>query len=141
MERKKYHFGIGLVIGIVAAGLFFHFYAPRYITVEAKEGLIKQDKWSGDSWRLVGDKWKKISDSEKDWHDVDRSLRKAFQTTVGGAETAYLLEQLKKKYPKLKNVRDEDLLVRIRAVYSQEILTRNYLDNILKEEQGSDSME
>ena len=133
MDRSKLHFGVGLVVGIVIAGLFFHFYAPRYITIEAKEGLIKQDKWSGDSWKLAGDKWKKISDSEKDWHDVDQSLRKAFQATVGGAETAFLLKQLKEKYPQLKNVSNEELLVRIRAVYSQEILTRTYLDSILNQ--------
>lgn len=121
-------------MGIVIAGLFFHFYAPRYMTIETKDGSLKQDKWSGDSWKLVGDQWEKISDSEKDYQDVDQSLRRAFQATVGGAETAYLLKQLKEKYPKLKDVRNEDLLVRIRAVYSQEILTRNYLDNILNPE-------
>ena len=134
MDRRKYHFGIGLVVGTVIAGLFFHFYAPRYMTIESKGGLIKQDKWSGDSWKLVGDQWKKISDSEKDYQDVDRSLRKAFQATVGGAETAYLLKQLKDKYPQLKGVGNEELLVRIRGVYSQEILTRNYLDSILNPE-------
>jgi hypothetical protein len=115
----------------VIAGLFFQFYAPRYMTIESKDGAIKQDKWSGESWKLVGDQWKKISESEKDYQNVDQSLRKAFQATVGGAETAFLLKQLKEKYPRLKDVSNEELLVRIRSVYSQEILTRTYLDNIL----------
>lgn len=134
MDRRKYHFGIGLVVGIVLAGLFFQFYAPRYTTVESKGGPIKQDKWTGDTWKLVGSQWKKITDDERDWKEVDQSLHKAFQATVGGAETTQLLKQFKDKYPSLKHVADEELLIRIRSVYSQEILTRTYLENILNPE-------
>ena len=134
MDRRKYHFGIGLVVGIVLAGLFFQFYAPRYTTVESQAGMIKQDKWSGDTWKLVGDQWKKITDDERDWKNVDQSLHSAFQATVGGEETTQLLKQFKEKYPELKGVSDAELLKRIRTVYSQEILTRTYLENVINPE-------
>ncbi len=51
MIRTRTHFGIGLFIGIVVTALFFQFFAPRYDVIESDKMLIKQDKWSGNSWR------------------------------------------------------------------------------------------
>lgn len=132
MDRGKYHFGIGLVVGIVISGLFFHFFAPRYTTTTSEDIIIKQDRWSGDSWQFVDSQWKEVTDPKRDWNNIDQSLRKALNITVGRDQTGSYLRLLKEKYPNLKSVPDAELLSRIRHVYSQQIMTNMYLNDFIK---------
>jgi len=132
MDRGKYHFGIGLAIGIVLSGLFFHFFAPRYTTATSQGILIKQDRWSGDSWQFVDSQWKEVTDLQRDWKDIDQSLRKALHITAGRDQTGSYLRLLKEKNPNLKSVPDAELLGRIRYVYSQQIMTNMYLNDFIK---------
>ncbi len=132
MDRGKYHFGIGLIVGIVISGLFFQFFAPRYTTTASEGIVIKQDRWSGNSWQFVDNQWKEVTDLERDWKDVDRSLRKALHITAGRDQTGSYLRLLKEKYPNLKSVPDAELLSRIRLVYSQQIMTNMYLNDFVK---------
>lgn len=132
MQTGKKNFGLGLIIGIVIASLFFHYFAPRYTTINSGDTLIKQDRWSGDSWRMVDNQWRKISDLERNWGEIDQALRDALNIPRSEPNPDNTLSRLKKRYPILKDVSDEDLLERIKIVYSKEILTNLYLSNYNK---------
>ena len=132
MDRAKYHFGIGLVVGAVISGLFFHFFAPRYATTTSGGAVVRQDRWSGDSWQLVDNQWKEVTDLERDWKDVDQCLRGALNITGGEDQTGSYLRLLKEKYPVLKDVPDDEILNRIRLVYSQQVMTSMYLNDFME---------
>ena len=127
MSKGKHQFGIGLVIGIVFAALFFMYFAPRYTTNESDGMLYKHDRWSGNSWRFVGNEWQKVSSSEKDWEKIDSQLREALKVPATMKARKKVLARLREKYPALRSVSDEDLLERIKFVYSKELMVGHYL--------------
>ena len=93
---KKY-FVIGMMVGIAVAVLFLYYFAPRYTTVKAGDSLIKQDRWSGDSWRFADDQWKKMMHVSRDWERIDDALMEALHLPTDGEERARALELLRKK--------------------------------------------
>ena len=147
MTREKSYFGIGLLVGAVIAALFLLYFAPRYTTVKSGDTLIRQDRWSGISWRFVDNQWKRIVYLDRDWNLIDRTLREALSIPTGGVERGTALHLLRKKYPALADINDDDLLERIKIVYSKAILCDLYLTKFMatekkggkREAQGADT--
>ena len=137
MNRDKMYFVGGLLIGIVAAAVFLFYFAPRYTTLKTGETIIKQDRWTGESWRYVDEQWKEIVGRNYDWEKIDKTLRDALQVSFAEVDTGSALKILRDAYPTLKDLSDEDLLERIKIVYSKQILCHLYLDSFLKAEKGS----
>jgi len=129
MLQTRKHFGVGLVAGIVLATLFFQFFAPRYEILKLDKMVIKQDKWSGDSWRQEGHKWIKIEDSAKDWKPLDNVLIKALNVT-DEKKGSNPIVSLRKKYPVLEDFSDEDIMERIKTIYAQKIMVDLYFNNV-----------
>ncbi len=136
MTREKTFFGLGLVLGIIIAALFLYYFAPRYDTVRAGDTVIKQDRWSGQAWRLTGYQWRLIETTERDWGKVDEALRSALKIPFAEVDTKSALKLLREKNPILKELSDDELLERIKLVYSRQILCNMYLDNFMKAEKG-----
>jgi hypothetical protein len=132
MTHEKAYFGIGLVVGIVLAGLFLYYFAPRYSTVKSGDNLIKQDRWTGGSWRFADNQWKAIVDADRDWTEIDQALRSALRLPFANVDTGSALVTLKEKHPVLRDLSDEDLLERIKMVYSKQIICNMYLDSFMK---------
>jgi hypothetical protein len=132
MGREKTYFGIGLVIGIVFATLFLFYFAPRYTTVKVRDTLVKQDRWSGQSWRFVDNQWKRIVGEDYDWDKIDKALTGALGIATDTPGRTNALDLLRKKDPILKDLSDDELLERIKLVYSKQILVNMYLDSFLK---------
>jgi len=88
--------------------------------MKSDDMLIKQDKWSGTSWRYEGDKWEKITDSTRDWKPVDDVLMKELNISDKGDTSGFnwQMAPLKKKYPELEKISKEDIMERIRYIYS-----------------------
>lgn len=129
MPDGKLHFGVGLFIGVLLAAIFFLFFAPRYQTTQTEGALVKQDKWSGNSWRFVGNHWEKVVDLDRDWKRIDKDLKSALNVSDKGIDREATLSLLKEKYVSLRNLSDDELLERIKLVYSKEILVNLYLSN------------
>jgi hypothetical protein len=132
MGREKTYFGIGLVIGIILATLFLFYFAPRYTTVKAGDTLVKQDRWSGQSWRFVDNQWKRIVGENRDWDKIDKALTAALGIQTDTPSRTNALDLLRKKDPILKDLPDDELLERIKLVYSKQILVNMYLESFLK---------
>jgi hypothetical protein len=132
MGREKTYFGMGLVIGIVLATVFLFYFAPRYTTVKVGDNLVKQDKWSGQSWRFVDNQWKRIVGEDRDWDGIDKALTGALGIETDTPSRTNALDLLRKKDPILKDISDDELLERIKLVYSKQILVNMYLDSFLK---------
>ena len=132
MIKTRTHFGIGLFIGIVVTALFFQFFAPRYDVIKSDKMLIKQDKWSGNSWRYESDKWEKISDNTRDWKPIDEVLMKALNLTTKGTANSSdgQMASLKKKYPELEKISNEDIMERIKYIYARKIMVDLYFGNV-----------
>jgi len=139
MAKEKSYFGIGLVVGIVFAFLFLYSFAPRYNTMKSGDILIKQDKWSGQSWRMVDNQWKKITEVSRDTEKIDKTLMKALRVSSPGPKRSNALSLLKSKYPSLKEIPDDELLERMKLVYSKQILCNLYLNSFMNLEQASQS--
>lgn len=135
MVKGKHQFGIGLVVGILFAALFFMYFAPRYKTVEEDGVLYKHDSWSGSSWCFVDNGWQEMTQDERKWDDVDSELRKALKVPETVKARQDVLNRLRERYPKLKGVSDADLLERIKFVYSKELMIGHYMQTIVNLEQ------
>jgi hypothetical protein len=138
MGREKTYFGMGLVMGIVLATVFLFYFAPRYTTVKVSDTLVKQDKWSGQSWRFVDNQWKRIVGEDHDWDKIDKALTGALGIETDTPSRTNALDLLRKKDPILKDLSDDDLLERIKLVYSKQILVNMYLESFLKLEKKSE---
>jgi len=132
MTREKTYFGIGLAVGIVLALLFLFYFAPRYSTMKSGNTLVKLDRWSGQTWRFTENQWKKIQGANRDWEKIDKMLMEALRVPSGGVDRENALGLLREKDPVLKDLTDDELLERIKLVYSREILVNLYMKNLLE---------
>ncbi|WP_448510964.1 hypothetical protein [Immundisolibacter sp.] len=135
MKGEKTYFGLGLVIGILLAVVFFYYFAPRYTTVKSGETMLKQDTWTGQSWRLVDNEWKPMLGVYRDWDSIDKALLSALRIPFAEVNTDSALVRLREKHPILKELPDDELLERIKLVYSRQVLVNMYLDSFVKMEQ------
>ena len=133
MRNEKSYFGLGLIVGIIISALFLFYVAPRYNTVQSGENIIRQDKWTGSSWRYMDNQWKKISDVSRDWDSIDQALRNALNIPFAKVNTENALSTLRKNYPVLKDVSDDELLERIKLVYSKQVVCNLYLKQFMDE--------
>jgi len=132
MIQSRAHFGIGLFVGIIVTALFFQFFAPRYEIIESDNKLVKQDKWSGESWKYQGNKWEKITEVTRDWEPIDEALTKALN--IASDNNTYdsnaRMVSLRKKYSVLEDISDEDIMERIKYVYARKIMVDLYFAKI-----------
>jgi len=103
MYKEKMNFVIGLMAGILTASLFLFYFAPRYTTAKAGDTLVRNDKWTGQSWRLVDNQWKAIVGQDHDWDKIDGSLRSALRIPFAEVDTGSALRLLREKFPVLKD--------------------------------------
>jgi hypothetical protein len=139
MKKEKKSLIIGLMVGLIVSLLFSHFLAPRYETRKEGLSMIKLDKWTGKSWALADNNWKKIGNTEEDWEKIDKALSEALKIPVAQVDSTSALKKLREKHPVLVDVPDDELLERIKMVYSKMVLVNMYLGDFLKTtgEQGS----
>jgi len=135
MNGEKRYFLIGLVIGILLSRAFFYYFAPRYTTVKSGDTILRQDTWTGRSWRLADHEWKSIVGVNRDWDSIDKALLAALRIPFAEVNTDSALVRLREKHPILKDLPNEELLERIKLVYSRQVLVNMYLDNFVKMEQ------
>jgi hypothetical protein len=135
MKGEKRYFIIGLVIGILLSGGFFYYFAPRYTTVKSGDTMLRQDTWTGRSWRFVDNEWKSIVGVNRDWDSIDKALLAALRIPFAEVNTDSALVRLREKHPILKELPNEELLERIKLVYSRQVLVNMYLDSFVKMEQ------
>lgn len=132
MKKEKMTLILGLVIGLAAAFFYFNFFASRYELKEEGLYVIKLDKWTGQSWSLVNNNWKTMSVMDENWDEVDRTLSEALKIPFAQVDSESALKKLKESYPKLKDIPDEELLERIKLVYSKMVMVNMYLGDFLK---------
>jgi hypothetical protein len=135
MRGEKIYFGLGLVIGILLSVVFFYYFAPRYTTVKSGDTVLKQDTWTGRSWRLVDNEWKAMVGAHRDWDGIDKALLSALRIPFAEVNTDSALVRLREKHPILKDLPNDELLERIKLVYSRQVLVNLYLDSFVKTEQ------
>ena len=135
MNGGKRYFLSGLVIGILLSGVFFYYFATRYTTVKSGDAMIRQDTWTGRSWRFADNEWKSIVGVNRDWESIDRALLSALRIPFAEVNTDQALRQLQEKHPILMDLPNDELLERIKLVYSRQVLVNMYLDSFLKTEQ------
>ena len=139
MTREKTYFGVGLAVGIVLAFFFLFYFAPRYNTMESGDSLVKVDRWSGQTWRFVDNHWKKVESANRDWEKIDNTLMEALRFPSEGVDRVKALSLLREKNPILRDLADDELLERIKFVYSREILVNLYMKNFLELEKETDN--
>jgi len=135
MNGEKRYFLVGLVIGILLSGVFFYYFAPRYTTAQSGDTMLRQDTWTGRSWRFVDNEWKSIVGVNRDWEKIDGALLAALRIPFAEVNTDSALERLREKHPILKDLPNDELLERIKLVYSRQVLVNMYLDSFVKTEQ------
>lgn len=137
MNGGKRYFLSGLVIGILLSGVFFYYFAPRYTTVKSGDTMLRQDTWTGRSWRFVDNEWKSIVGVNRDWESIDKALLSALRIPFAEVNADSALVRLREKHPILKDLPNDELLERIKLVYSRQVLVNMYLDSFVKmEEKG-----
>jgi hypothetical protein len=132
MKTEKKSLILGVIIGLVLAFFYFHYFAPRYEINKTGLFTIKIDKWTGRSWRLVGDNWTRMLDRDEEWEQVDKTLQEALKIPFVQVDQDSALEELREKYPLLNKISDDELLERIKLVYSKLVLVNMYLGDFLK---------
>jgi hypothetical protein len=141
MKKDKKSLIIGLVVGLVVAIVYSHFFAPRYEIKKEGLSMIKIDKWTGQSWSFVDSDWKKLSNSERDWEEIDKALSEALNIPFARVDSESALKKLREHHPILKSVPDDELLERIKQVYSKMVLVNMYLGDFLKTDSKQTSPE
>jgi hypothetical protein len=71
----------------------------------------------------------------RDWESIDRALLSALRIPFAEVDTDQALKQLQEKHPALKDLPKEELIERIKLVYSRQVLVNMYLDSFVKTEQ------
>lgn len=142
MKNTKKSLIGGIIIGLVLAFFYFQFFAPRYETKKTGLTLVKTDKWTGQSWRFVDNNWKKMSNMDENWAKIDQTLQKALNVQVTNVDSGSALKSLRTRYPILKDLPEDELLERIKLVYSKVVLVNLYLADFMKvEEKETSEME
>ena len=136
MKNGKKNLIIGIIIGLVLAFFYFHYFAPRYEIKKKGLSLVKIDKWTGQSWRFVDNNWKKMINIDESWVKIDRTLREALNIPFAKVDTGKGLMRLRERYPILKDIPDDELLERIKLVYSKQVLTNMYLSDFIRTDQA-----
>lgn len=129
MKKEKKFFTIGLISGIFVTSIFFQFFAPRYVSIKEGNNLIKQDRWSGRSWRYVMGKWEEISGAESKQDPIDRELRKALNVIIDQSNFNEALSSFKESFPALRDIPEDELFTRISNLYSRQLMTATFLHN------------
>jgi hypothetical protein len=140
MSSEKKYLIVGLALGMLVSVLFFTTLAPRYNTINTGTSLVKQDTWTGRSWRLVENEWKPIIGQNREWEKIDEALQGALKIPVAEVKTDSAMKLLRSKYAILTDLSDEELLERIKLVYSRQVLCNLYLESFMKvqeQEQGT----
>jgi hypothetical protein len=132
MRSEKKSLILGVIIGLILAFFYFHYFAPRYQINKTGLSTIKIDKWTGRSWRLVGDNWTRMLDRDEEWEQIDKTLQEALKIPFVQVDQDSALEELREKYPLLNKISDDELLERIKLVYSKLVLVNMYLGDFLK---------
>ncbi len=132
MSKDKKYLILGIIIGLVLAFLYFHFFAPRYEITKTDLSTIKIDKWTGQSWRLVNDEWKVMLETDEDLEKIDNILLEALHIPFAQVDSGSALKKLRDRYPALKEVSDDVLMERIKLVYSKQVLVNMYLGEFMK---------
>jgi len=141
MKMDKKCLVLGIVIGLILAFFYFHYFAPRYEISKTGLSTIKIDKWTGQSWRLVDNDWKKMTERNEDLEKIDHTLHDALKIPFAQVDTASALKKLRDSYPLLKEISDDELLERIKLVYSKQVLVNMYLGDFLKTSEGASQEE
>jgi len=123
---------LGIIIGLVLAFFYFHYFAPRYEITKTDLSTIKIDKWTGQSWRLVDNDWKQMMDTDEDLEKIDNILLEALHIPFAQVDSDSALKRLRDIYPELKDVSDDLLMERIKLVYSKQVLVNMYLGEFMK---------
>lgn len=134
MKAEKTYLISGIALGFLLSAIFFFYFAPRYETLKEGETMIKQDKWTGRSWRFTDDEWKPVVGVNRDWEKIDRALMAALRIPFADVDADSALVALQEKHPVLLELKREELLERIKLVYSRQVLVNMYLDSFLKAE-------
>ncbi len=132
MSKDKKYLVLGIIIGLVLAFFYFHFFAPRYEITKTDISTIKIDKWTGQSWRLVNDEWKVMLETNEDLEKIDNILLEALHIPFAQVDSESALKKLRDRYPPLKDVSDDLLMERIKLVYSKQVLVNMYLGEFMK---------
>ncbi|MBN1905468.1 MAG: hypothetical protein JW927_10255 [Deltaproteobacteria bacterium] len=134
MKNGKKTLFLGIIIGVVISYFFFNYFAPRYEIKKTAALTMKVDKWTGDAWRLVDNNWKKMSDMDENWELVDKTLGEAInmKLPIPKVDSNLGLKKLKERYPVLKDIPDDDLLERIKLVYSKQVMVNMYMGDFMK---------
>jgi hypothetical protein len=132
MRIEKTYLVIGIAVGLLLAFFYFHYFAPRYELQKTDLSVVKIDKWTGKSWQFTDNNWTSIADMDENSKEVDKALHEALQIPYSNGTSTQALNLLRGKYPLLKKINDDELLERIKVVYSKQILCGLYLDNFLK---------
>ena len=129
MNKEKIVFAVGLAVGIFLTAVFFQLFAPRYATMQNGEGLIKQDRWSGRSWRYDGAAWQEVREAESRKEQIDQELRKALTVVIDQGRLAEATNRFKDIFPALKEIPDDELLTRMSTLYSNQIMSTLFLES------------
>jgi hypothetical protein len=132
MKNGKKNLILGVIIGVVLAFFYFHYFAPRYEIKKTGLSMIKIDKWTGQSWQFVDNTWKKMVNMDEDWERIDQTLREALKIPFAQIDSDSALKKLRKNYPILNDIPDDELLERIKLVYSKLVMVNMYLGDFLK---------
>ena len=132
MSKDKKYLVLGIIIGLVLAFFYFHYFAPRYEITKTDLSTIKIDKWTGQSWRLVDNDWKQMMDTDEDLEKIDNILLEALHIPFAQVDSDSALKRLRDIYPELKDVSDDLLMERIKLVYSKQVLVNMYLGEFMK---------
>ena len=137
MRSTKLNLAIGIIAGAILTFFCFNYFAPRYEIKKVGLSMVKFDKWTGQSWRFVNNNWKKVVYTNQEWKQIDQAVAQALNIQLTDAKTESTLNQLREKYAVLRDIPDDELLERIKWVYSKHVLTNLYLSNFLNSKPGS----
>lgn len=129
MNKEKIVFALGLAVGMVLTALFFQVFAPRYATLQTDESLVKQDRWSGRSWRYSGGSWEEVREVDSQQQQIDQELRKALKVVIDQGRLMEATSRFKEIFPTLKEIPDEELLTRMSTLYSNQIMSTLFLES------------
>jgi hypothetical protein len=137
MKNSKKSLLFGVIIGLVLAFLYCHYFAPRYEVKKSGTNTIKVDRWTGQSWRLESNSWKKMLDADESWEEIDSTLQEALNIPFAQVDSGFALNKLREKYPVLNDISDDELMERIKLVYSKMVLVNMYLGDFIKANEGN----